>query len=162
MSGAAEYLRFREVPFQVVFHRRSATSMDEARALGVPPDAVLKTVVIDTRGGHALAVIPASRRLDLRLVRGALEDHHARLASEEELSEDFRGYELGAMPPLGSLVGCRTLVDPEVFLHDTVLFAAGSQTESIKADPKDLFRIEPVTVIGLTDGFDRENVKDLA
>jgi hypothetical protein len=33
--------------------------------------------------------------------------------------------------------------------HDTVLFAAGSQTESVKVPAEDLFRDQPVTVTPL-------------
>jgi hypothetical protein len=40
-------------------------------------------------------------------------------------------YELGALPPLGALLDARLYVDPEVLGHDTVTFAAGSQTEVV-------------------------------
>jgi Ala-tRNA(Pro) deacylase len=114
--------------FEVLPHRQAYTSTDEARALGVDADEVLKTLAVRTGPGYALVVIPASRRLDLRLVRNALGDHHARLASEEELGRDYAAYQLGALPPLGALLGCELYVDPEVLGHDTVAFAAGSQT----------------------------------
>jgi prolyl-tRNA editing enzyme YbaK/EbsC (Cys-tRNA(Pro) deacylase) len=96
----------------------------------------LKTLAVRTGPGYALVVIPASRRLDLHLVRDALGDHHARLASEEELGRDFAGYQLGALPPLGALLGRELYVDPEVLQHDTVAFAAGSQTESSGCEPR--------------------------
>jgi Ala-tRNA(Pro) deacylase len=97
-----------------------------------------------------LAVVPASRRLDLRLVRESLDDPDVRLASEAELAADFPGYELGALPPLGSLLGVRLLVDPEVLGHETVLFAAGTETESIRVRAGELFRDEPLTLRQLT------------
>ena len=53
-------------------------------------------------------------------------------------------------PPLGSLHGAPTYVDPEVMQHDTVVFAAGTQTESVKVRTEDLFRNEPVTTAPLT------------
>jgi Ala-tRNA(Pro) deacylase len=107
MSLVTDYLTERGVGFEVVPHRRAFTSLQEARELGVAADEVLKTVAIRTRGKYALAVVPASRRLDLRLVREALEDPAARLATEAELAADFPGYELGALPPLGRCWGCR-------------------------------------------------------
>jgi Ala-tRNA(Pro) deacylase len=61
-----------------------------------------------------------------------LGDNHARLANEEELGRDFPDYQLGALPPLGALVGANVYVDPEVLGRDTVVFAAGTQTESVK------------------------------
>jgi prolyl-tRNA editing enzyme YbaK/EbsC (Cys-tRNA(Pro) deacylase) len=44
------------------------------------------------------------------------------LATEAELAADFPGYELGALPPLGSLLGVPPLIDPEALDHETVLF----------------------------------------
>jgi Ala-tRNA(Pro) deacylase len=150
MSLVTEYLTERGVGFEVVPHRRAFTSLQEARELGVAADEVLKTVAVWTRGRYALAAVPASRRLDLRLVRESLDDPDARLASEAELQADFPGYELGALPPLGSLLGVPLLVDPEVLSHETVLFAAGLETESVRVRTGELFRDEPLTLRQLT------------
>ena len=150
MSPVTDYLGERGVVFEVVPHRRAFTSLQEARELGVAADEVLKTVAVRTRGTYVLAVVPASRRLGLRLVRESLDDPDARLASEAELVADFPGYELGALPPLGSLLGVPLLVDPEVLSHETVLFAAGTETESIRVRAGDLFRDEPLTLRQLT------------
>ena len=118
---------------------------------------VLKTVAVRVGPGYALMVIPASRRLDLHRVREAVADNHARLATEEELRRDFAGYELGALPPLPSLVRARVCVDPEVLGHDTVTFAAGTQTESVKMRTEDLFGGAKVTTIRLTKGADEDD-----
>jgi Ala-tRNA(Pro) deacylase len=150
MSLVTDYLGERGVAFEVVAHRRAFTSLQEARDLGVAADEVLKTVAVRTRGRYVLAVVPSSRRLDLRLVRESLDDPDARLASEAELGADFPGYELGALPPLGSLLGVRMLVDPEVLSHETVLFAAGIETESVRVGAGELFRDEPLTLRQLT------------
>jgi Ala-tRNA(Pro) deacylase len=116
----------------------------------VAADEVLKTVAVRTRGKYVLAVVPASRRLELRLVRESLDDPDARLATEAELVADFPGYELGALPPLGSLLGMRMLVDPEVLRQETVLLAAGTETESVRVRVGELFRDEPLTLRQLT------------
>jgi Ala-tRNA(Pro) deacylase len=150
MSLVTDYLTERGVGFEVVPHRRAVTSLQEARELGVAPEEVLKTVALWTRGKYTLAVVPASRRLELRLVQAVLEDPAARLATEAELLADFPGYELGGLPPLGSLLGVALLVDPEVLDHQVVVFAAGTETESIRADPAELFRDEPLAVLPLT------------
>jgi Ala-tRNA(Pro) deacylase len=150
MSLVTDYLTDRGVGFQVVPHRRAFTSLQEARAVGVAADEVLKTVVLWTERKYVLAVVPASRRLELRLVRDALEDSAARLATEAELAADFPGYELGALPPLGSLLGVPLLVDPEVLDHAVVVFAAGTETESVRVATGELFRDEPVAVLPLT------------
>jgi Ala-tRNA(Pro) deacylase len=149
MAGVKDHLEQRGVSFEMIPHERAVTSIEEARALGIAADEVVKTIVLDTASGHALAVIPASERIDMRLVRDAVGDKHAKFASEEELKQDFPDYELGAFPPLGSVLDAPTYVDPEVMKHDTVVFAAGTQNESVKVRTEDLFRNEPVTTVTL-------------
>jgi len=149
MSVVTEHLEQRGIAFELIPHRQAYTSTEEARALGVDAGEVLKTLAVRTSSGYALVVIPASRRLDLHLVREALGDSHARLASEEELGRDFADYQLGALPPLGALVGASVYVDPEVLRHDTVAFAAGTQTESVKLRTEELLGGEQATTVPL-------------
>jgi Ala-tRNA(Pro) deacylase len=155
MSFVTDYLARRGVAFEVAGHPRAVTSMEEARALGIAADEVVKTVMLTTDRGHALLIVPASRRLDMRLARDAVGDPTARLATEAELQQGFAECELGALPPLGSLLGVAAFMDPEVLDHDTVMFAAGTQTESVKARPADLFRDEQVKVTPLVHDPDR-------
>jgi prolyl-tRNA editing enzyme YbaK/EbsC (Cys-tRNA(Pro) deacylase) len=145
-----DHLGKRGVPFEVIPHEQTYTTIDEARALGIDADDVLKSLMLKTRSGDVLAVLPGSRRLDKRLVEEAAGDRHARLATEEELERDYPGFELGALPPLGSLLGTRVLVDAAVYQHETVVFAAGRRTESIRMRTEDVFRDEPVRVGNLS------------
>jgi Ala-tRNA(Pro) deacylase len=149
MSLVTEHLERLGCAFEVIPHRQAYTSIDEARALGVDADEVLKTLALRTADGYALLVIPASRRLDLHLAREAVGDHRARLASEVELADAFAGYQLGALPPLAGLVDVQVHVDPEVLRHETVAFAAGTQTESVRLRPGELFGGGPVTTAPL-------------
>src|SRR6516165_10109358 len=105
MTQVTEHLEAHGVPFEPIAHQQAYTSIDEARALGIDASEVLKTVAMRVAGGYALMAIPAARRLDMHLVQAAVGEHHVRLATEEELRRDFPGIELGALPPLGSLLG---------------------------------------------------------
>jgi Ala-tRNA(Pro) deacylase len=149
MSVVTEHLERLGCAFEVISHRQAYTSIDEARALGIDAGEVLKTLALRTAAGYALLVIPASRRLDLHLAREVAGDNRARLATEEELVRDFADYQLGALPPLGALVGTSVYVDPEVLGHETVAFAAGTQTESVKLRPGELFGSGQVTTVPL-------------
>jgi len=157
MSLTTEYLQGRGVPFEVIPHEKAFTSLDEAKALGIEADVVVKTLLLDTVGGHALAVIPGDRRLDMKLVEQVVGDKHAHLATEQEIERDVPGIELGSLPPLGGLLKAHVYVDPEVMRHETIVFAAGVQTESIKARAEDVFRDEAVTVAKLTKDFTEQD-----
>jgi Ala-tRNA(Pro) deacylase len=153
MSLTTEYLQGRGVPHEVIAHDTAFTTLDEAKELGIEADAVVKTLLLDTAAGHVLAVIPGGRRLDMRLVEGVVGDKHAHLATEQEIERDLPGVELGSLPPLGGLLKMHAYVDPEVLEHETIVFAAGTQTESIRALSEDVFREETVTVAKLTKDF---------
>lgn len=150
MSAVTDHLKAKGIFVETIPHEVAYTSIEEARALGIAADEVAKTIVLRTAVGYALAVVPGTSRLDLKAVREATGDRGVRLAAEEELQRDFPGYELGALPPLGSLLGLPAYVDPAVLEHETVVFAAGTQTESVKAKTGDLFTEEKVTVAPLT------------
>jgi Ala-tRNA(Pro) deacylase len=149
MSVVTEHLEQRGCIFEVIPHREAYTSVEEARALGIAVGEVLKSLAVRTGSGYVLMVIPASRRLDLHLAREALGDSRARLASEEELGRNFPDYELGALPPLGALLNAQVYVDPEVLGHDTVTFAAGTQTESVRMQTQELFGTGGFTTMSL-------------
>jgi Ala-tRNA(Pro) deacylase len=133
------YLKDREIRFEMALHPGTYTARAEAKALGLPADHVLKAVVLRHDRGYAIAVVPASRKIDMNLLTAAIPDPHVRLATEGEIDAKFPGFDLGALPPLPGFLGVRAYVDPLVFDHDEVAFADGRQTESILADPRELF-----------------------
>jgi Ala-tRNA(Pro) deacylase len=159
MSQVTEHLETRGVPFEPIAHQQSYTSIAEARALGIDASEVLKTVAVRVAGGYALMGVPATCRLDMHLVQAAVGHRHVRLATEEELLQDFPDIELGALPPLGSLLGAPLYLDQEVLQHERVVFAAGSQTQSIQIRTADLVQHEQVTTVPLIKHAD-ENDKD--
>ena len=159
MTQVTGHLETRGVPFGPIAHQKVYTSIAEAGALGIDASEVLKTVAVRVAGGYALMAVPAACRLDMHQVEAAVGDRDARLATEEELLRDFPDFELGALPPLGSLLGAPLFIDQQVLQHETVVFAAGSQTESVRLRTADLLQHEQVTALPLIKHAD-ENDKD--
>jgi Ala-tRNA(Pro) deacylase len=159
MTQVTQHLQNHGVPFEAIAHQQACTSIAEARALGIDASEVLKTVAMRVADGYALMAVPAACRLDMHLVQAAVGDPRVRLATEQELLRDFPGIELGALPPLGSLLGVPLYVDQEVLQHETVVFAAGSQTESVQIKTADLLQHEQVTTLPLIKHAD-QNGKD--
>jgi Ala-tRNA(Pro) deacylase len=146
MSRAADHLRAKGVELEEISHGSAFTTLDEARALGIEADGVAKTLLLQTAAGPAIAVIGGDRRLDMHHLEHATGDKHARLATEEEIAQAFPDMELGCLPPLPSMLGLTGYVDPGVTAHETIVFAAGTRTESIKAKTSDVLEGEPLTV----------------
>ena len=136
------------IEYTVLPHRRTLTATDEAAALGVPPSAVAKTIVLVTPNGFVRAVLPASEHLDLRKVREALGVAPVELATEAELAGAYPGYELGAVPPLGGAEGA-VLVDIGVARSETILVEAGVHDASLRLRTADLVAHERAVVADL-------------
>jgi Ala-tRNA(Pro) deacylase len=146
VTTVTDHLERRGVEFEVLFHEPTTTALAEARTLGRDPAEVVKAVLLDVDTGHALAVLPASRRLDLRLVREALDAPEAELADEEEIEADYPQFELGALPALPSLLHVPVVIDPLVFEHRTVTLAAGTRRESVRLSNEHLLKGATVTI----------------
>jgi Ala-tRNA(Pro) deacylase len=138
------------VDYDLIEHRRTETAGDEARAIGVEPEQVAKTIVLATGDSFVRAVLPASEHLDLHKVRQRLDDKHARLASEAELVLAYPMYELGAVPPFGVPAGDRVLFDRRLAQHDSLVLEAGSHNESLRLKTADLLDLSNAEVADIT------------
>jgi Ala-tRNA(Pro) deacylase len=150
MTVVTDHLEQQGIRFELLPHPPATTALEEAEVLDLTPDEVVKTVVLDVSTGHALAVVPASRRVDLDLLRQALDEPHARLASEDEVARDFPEFELGALPPLPSMMHVPVVIDPSVLEHTTITFAAGITRGSVRTSPAVLFTGATVSITPIT------------
>jgi Ala-tRNA(Pro) deacylase len=150
LQAVTEYLERQGVPFEIVEHERTETAADEARAAGMPPDDVAKTVVLRDDRGYRLAVIPASRRLDMSKLREVLgETRGLRFVTEEEMAADFGDFEVGALPPFAPMVEAVELMDERLLDHDRILCGGGDHQHGVLLDPLDLVRAGQARVADL-------------
>ena len=136
-----EVLDEREVPYELIPHRRTMSAAAEARAIHVDPEHVAKTLILATPEGFVRAVLPASARIDLRKVRDLLERHEVDLASEEVIVGAYPEFELGAVPPLGGAAGDLVLVDQRIHDAGSVVFEAGAHDQSLRMKAIDLVSV---------------------
>jgi len=86
---------------------------------------------------HAvMAVLPASRRLELRELQ-ASDGHDLRLASEAELKYLFKDCEPGAVPPLGIAYGIETIWDDSLMEQPETYFEAGDHETLVHMKTRD-------------------------
>jgi Ala-tRNA(Pro) deacylase len=137
-EAVTEFLERAGVPYEVVEHERTESAAAEARAAGVPPDDVAKTVVLRDQEGVRLAVIPASQRLDLHKVKRELGSKGLRMVTEHEMAREFEDFEVGAIPPFGPMLHALELVDERLLDHDRVLCGGGDHEHGVLVDPHDM------------------------
>ena len=150
-AAVTEFLERHGVPYEVVEHERTQTAAAEARAAGMPPADVAKTVVLRDQEGVRLAVIPASHRLDLHKVKRELGSKGLRLVTEQEMAEEFGDFEVGAVPPFGPLFHALELVDERLLDHDRILCGGGDHEHGVLVDPHDVVRAGQARVADICD-----------
>jgi Ala-tRNA(Pro) deacylase len=152
LAAVTEFLEREGVPYEVVEHERTQTAAAEARAAGMPPADVAKTVVLRDQNGLRLAVIPASERLDMHKLREALGSTGLRLVTEREMAEEFDGFEVGAVPPFGSMFNALELVDERLLEHDRILCSGGDHEHAVLVDPRDVVKAADARVADICEG----------
>lgn len=140
-----ELLRQADVAFELLPHRRTQSATSEARALGVLPQEVAKTVVVRADGGCVRAVIPASHQLSLERL-GEVLGAEPMLLTEAELDGSYPQFELGAVPPIGGPEGDRVVVDTTLAEREYVMFEAGAHDTSVRLRSQDLLVIASASV----------------
>jgi Ala-tRNA(Pro) deacylase len=119
------YLAEHQSGYEVLEHRRTASSLETAQAARVPAEGLAKAVLVKHEAGYALAVVPASRHIVISRLGKALHHRPLELASEAEMPRLFGDCEPGALPPLGAAYGLPTIVDEALDAQPEVYFEAG-------------------------------------
>ena len=135
------YLRENQVPFQEQQHSRAFSAQRIAECEHVSSKKVAKTVIAIVDGKMVLLVLPASSHVDLELVRVLLGAQSIRLAHEAEFASAFPDCELGAMPPFGNLYNIPVYVEKSLASEDTMIFPAGTHTDTISMNYADFVRL---------------------
>lgn len=138
LAAVTAFLEREGVPHEVVEHEPTQSAAAEARAAGMPPAHVAKTVVLRDEEGLRLAVIPASERLDMHKVKEALGSRALRLVTEPEMAERLHEFDVGAVPPFGAMFDAPELVDERLLAQDRILCSGGDHEHAILVDPRDV------------------------
>lgn len=124
------YLEDKSIDFDVVVHPHTTSSLLTAETAHIDPRKIAKGVALEDEQGALLAVLPASRELDLHILENQI-GRRLRLVAEERLRELFPDCQTGAVPALGPAYGLETIVDEALRTRDEVYFEAGDHEELI-------------------------------
>jgi Ala-tRNA(Pro) deacylase len=130
------FLDEKRVKYVSIKHSLAYTAQEIAASAHIHGKELAKTVIVRLDGKTAMAVLPASHRIDMEMLRAAAKAKSAELASEQEFRDLFPGCSLGAMPPFGNLYGMDVFCDTALAADAEIAFNAGSHTELIRMDYK--------------------------
>lgn len=144
-----DYLDSEKVKYESLAHYETYTSQETAQSARVPGRELAKTVIVKIDGKMAMAVLPASKKINFDLLKSAA-GGTVELAAEQEFESIFPDCEVGAMPPFGNLYGMEVYVDEGLAQDEKIAFNACSHIELIKLSYKDFSRLAKPKVIRLT------------
>ena len=126
----AQYLVNGGIEYDLVPHPHTETASASAAASQVPADSVAKAVVVKSRDGFMLAVVPASRHIQFDELQRLLGSEVA-MANEEHIETLFIDCEPGSVPALGAAYGLNVVVDDSLAQQPDIYFDGGDHANLI-------------------------------
>jgi Ala-tRNA(Pro) deacylase len=136
-----EFLDGRQIKYMVSIHSTAYTAQEIAATAHIPGKDLAKTVMVKLDGKMAMAVLTASHRVNLELLKKIGKAKTAELAGEEEFKTFFPDCEVGAMPPFGNLYEMDVYADEKLSEDKEIAFNAGSHRELIKLSFEDFKKL---------------------
>ncbi len=141
------FLDEQKVKYVKITHSPAYTAQEIAAIAHIAGRELAKTVIVKLDGEMAMTVLPASFKVDFKLLKKAAGTKKAELASEEEFRDRFPECELGAMPPFGNLYDMKVFVAESLTEDAEIAFNAGSHTELVRMSYRDFERLAKPTVL---------------
>lgn len=141
------FLEKSKVKYKILEHKTVYTAFDKSQTLKVSPKIVGKTLVLKIGKYLAIALISASKNLDLKKFE-KLVDKEVDFASEKLIKNKIKGVKVGAVPPFGNLWGLQTFVDKSLFREKKIILNSGDWNYSIEISTKDLKKLVPDLILG--------------
>ena len=142
-----EYLDKHKVEYEEISHPVKYTAQQVAAAVHISGKELVKTVIVKIKGKLAMAVLPASCRVDFALMREVVGSDEVELAREHEFKDLFPDCEIGAMPPFGNLYGLDVYMTQRLTEDEEITFKACTHSELIRMSFADYNRlVQPIVI----------------
>jgi Ala-tRNA(Pro) deacylase len=144
------FLDSHNIRYLIFSHSLAYTAQGVAALTHISGKELAKTVIVRIDGKLAMAVVPASRHVDLLLLKQAAGAQVVELASENEFMNKFPDCETGAMPPFGNLYGMAVYADESLTEDEEITFNAGTHRELLRMAWADLVRLAEPRIVQIT------------
>lgn len=130
------------IKYVSINHSPAYTARETAASTLVPRREFAKTIIVDLDGEKVMAVVSASRHVDVSALVSFTGSDSGRLATEDEFKTSFPDCDVGAMPPFGKLYDMRVFMDQMVSEVDDLCFNAGSHAQIVRMECDDYLKLE--------------------
>jgi Ala-tRNA(Pro) deacylase len=147
-----EFLDTNHVKYVAIRHSAAYTAQEIAALAHIRGKEMAKTVMVKVDGKMAMAVLPASHKVDTSLLKAVAGAESLALATEAEFKGLFPDCEAGAMPPFGNLYEMPVYVDAALTKDEEIAFNAGSHNELIRMAYREFERLARPVVAAFSAG----------
>ncbi len=141
-----KHLESKRAKYIHVPHRTVYTAYDAAQTLRRKLDEIAKNVLVKTNGGWALIIIPASKNIDFKKLKLAMQKAgkaitNIKIPNEKEMAK-FLEIVPGALPAFGSLHDLEVYMDRTFLKLKKAVFSTGSFEDSVEMATKEFVKLE--------------------
>ncbi|MFN3285707.1 MAG: YbaK/EbsC family protein [bacterium] len=149
VSRVAAELRRKGVSFQLHrFPQSTRTALEAARALGTPPDRIVKSLLFLADGQPVLALVSGAHRVSTGKLARACGADRVRAANPDTVAR-LTGFPAGAVPPVAHATPVPILMDDALLACELVYAGAGDPNTLVALSPQDLLRVTAAQVVEL-------------
>lgn len=136
-SQLDSYLTEHCIPYKVIEHKHSASSIGSATTANIPLNQVAKAVILkDHEDRKLMAVLPAKNKISMSAINENLRGSY-QLLKEKEINQMFSDCEHGAIPPVGDAFNMHMICDEMLDNLDYVYIEAGDHRTLLRISHKD-------------------------
>ena len=149
------YMKEHAIPGELLYLEVPTPTVEAAaRAVGVRPEQIIKSILFTVNGNPVLAITCGPSYVDRRSIAGlfGVGKKRVKLATPEQV-EEISGYEVGAMPPFGNLYDVDTYVAASLIDDKEIAFNAGTHTELIRTQYKDYKNLVKPKVVRISSKY---------
>ncbi len=128
------------VDYRLFNHPPVFTSEEAATVRQTPIEFGAKAILLYADKKPILIVVPGNRRIDTKLLKKQYDFKDVRIMTKEEIFA-LTGLEIGAIPPMGNVLGIPTYLDGILAQGKEMVFNVGSHTHSVKMATGDFIKI---------------------
>jgi len=137
------YLDQNQIPYELLSHRHSRTSLRTADRAHIEPARLAKGVLLEDdleRQHFLMAVLPATHQVSLADVARCV-GRPVHLATEEDAAGLFADCETGAIPPVGTAYGVETIWEDGLAEQPDLYFEAGDHEGLVHVQTPDFIKL---------------------
>ena len=114
--------------------------LQAAKALGEPPQRVLKTLMALVDGQPVCVIVPSDREVSMKRLASAFGGKSAQMMKPAD-AERMSGYRVGGISPFGQVRNVKTAIEEQAIVHDFVYINGGQRGLQVRLSPHDAIRL---------------------